>query len=108
MTRPRLSSSTMLWTMVLLEAISSMKPKPAPVRKTPDSHGVRLRPRAASDRPKPAVAASSARPSLAIERRDASHTAASRAPTPEAVISIPSMCGPPPRIWPAKIGISTA
>ena len=88
--------------------VSVLPPRPLFVDwQTADSQRTREKEKAISPAPKTAAAIAIMSPTATIDRRDASQTAPSNAPPPEAVIRRPSVCGPPRRMSPATIGIST-
>ena len=107
MTRPRLPSSTTVWSSVLLEATCTMKPNPVTTIIASESHSTRENENATSPAPKTPAATGMVWLNPRIERRDASQRAPRSAPPPDDVMRNPSVCGPPCRMVPAKIGIST-
>ena len=84
-----------------------MNPKPVITRHASDSQNTLDKENAMRPMPKMAGDREMTRLKPSTDLRAASHSAPSNAPQPDAVIRKPSVCGPPPRIGPAKIGSST-
>ncbi len=93
--------------IVLLDAICTMKPKPATTRHGSASHQTGTSEKLIRPTPNSAHAIGIIRPSPTTLRRAASQSAPSSAPAPAAVISSPSVCGPPWKTSVAKTGINT-
>ena len=107
MTRPRSASGVSTWRSVLDAAICIIMKKPHGTSTAAESQKKREAEKATRERPKPVAAAATHRPRPRGLSREASRSAAARAPTPVAPRRIPSPREPPPRIRSAKIGIST-
>ena len=71
MTRPRSRSSTIVWSTVFVDAISTIIPAPTKGRMTSDSQSECDRENAVSPRPKVIVASTITRPSPITDVRDA-------------------------------------
>src|SRR6476620_6097743 len=97
----------MVWRMVLVAAICVMKPAPTSGRGSSHSHETRDIAKAIRLRPNISVAAEITLPRPTTDVREARYTVPPSAPTPVAVISQPSVLGPPCSTLAAITGIST-
>src|SRR5712692_1769759 len=93
---------------VLDDAIWTIIEAPAGTSSSADSQNDRDNEKRTSDTPNAAADVATHRPRPVTPRRHARLSAPPNAPRPEQAIRRPSPRGPPPRIWSAKMGISTA
>ena len=107
MTRPRRWSGAMVWISVLEDAICSIMQNPAGTRSAAESQKLRDDANRTRAAPKPPHEYATQRPSPRTPVREANVSAASRAPTPVALIRIPRPRAPPCRIRSANTGMST-
>src|SRR5437867_6140832 len=95
MTLPRLLPSTIVCRIVLLAANCTIIPQPVSSIKTSDSHNQRDCENPTSPSPNTIVETTITRPNPNTLDREARYTAPATAPTPEAAVKNPSVCGPP-------------
>ena len=92
---------------MLVDAVSTIIPPPTMGNSSSDSQTRRESEKPTRPMPNAIVARTIARPSPSTELRDARYKAPANAPSPDAVIRNPSVCGPPWRTPLAIAGIST-
>ena len=104
MTRPRLSSSTTVWMMVLLAVTRTIMAKPEKKRMARERPREREKENAAMQTPKRAGETTSRRFRPRTLRLDARYSAATKEPVPVAVMRNPKVCGPPSKTSLANTG----
>src|ERR1700690_64779 len=107
MTLPLFSSSTICCRTILLEAICTIIPKPLTDMRSSESHKKWDWEKAMSPNPNTNPATGVVIPSRRAPLLEARNIVPPSAPTPEAAIRKPSVCGPPCKMLPANIGMST-
>ncbi|OQC29042.1 MAG: hypothetical protein BWX71_00496 [Deltaproteobacteria bacterium ADurb.Bin072] len=108
MTRPRMSSSMMVWTMVLLATIWTMRPKPATAVRTRERGSDLEIPNRTIPAPNSMEATPMSRPRPRMLFLEARNRAPARAPTPELAMRKPRVSGPPLSTSLAKTGMRMA